>query len=96
MNIYPEFIHIYKEQVFYTIEGDTVCLINHAFVIIKRNIHITGCREGGTMNKEPLLDYIRYYFNLERYILVHKKGSMHIFENKWSPVTVVLDSHCTI
>ena len=41
------------------------------------------------MNKEALLDYIHYHFNLERNFLVHKKGSINIFENGNMEATVV-------
>ena len=74
--------------------GDTVLLTNHVFMIIKRYIYIIRCREG-SLNKEALLDYIRYHFDLERNFLVHKKGSINIFENKWNPLNVLLGSLCT-
>ena len=60
-------------------------------MIIKRYIYITRCREG-SLNKEALLDYIHYHFDLERNFLVHKKGSINIFENKLNPLNVLLGS----
>ena len=40
-----------------TMEGDKVFLTNHVFMIIKRYIYITRCKEG-FLNKQALLDYI--------------------------------------
>ena len=62
-------------------EGDKVMLINHLFMIIKRYIYTTRCKEG-VLNEAGLLHYICYHYELECNMIIHKKGNGHILPKK--------------
>ena len=72
-------------------EGDNAMLINHLFMIIKRYIYTTRCKEG-VLNEADLLHYIRYHYELECNMIVHKKGNGHILQKKWNPIHLMLIS----